>query len=419
MKTQLNPRNEASILLATIVVMGIISLALGSYLSLVATQNRTVVSAYTWNTALPYAEAGVEEALTHLVRSSGSNLATRGWTASGADLIKTTTIADGSYAARITGATTNFTIQVTGTAPRINANGSISRTVRVTTQRRVRAPGVVALNGYTVSGNVLMDSFDSSSPLRSTNGLYSPALADDNAFLATNGTNSATVNGSVEIKGKVATGPGGTINTIGAIRIGDDSWNQNGVQAGAMADDFNYVPDDVLVPYATGLGVSGGTVNGTNYSAVLSVSDGDYFHSGNLSGTVYVSQSATLYVTGSFASPLLRIAPGAKLTIFVGGPNFSVVNAGGGGLINESGKAENLTVNGLPGLTSVTISGNSRFTGTIYAPNATMNASGTAEMIGALLVKQLTWSGNFAYHYDEALNRTLYSDFVIASWDEL
>jgi hypothetical protein len=419
MKTQPHIRKEGSILLATIVVMGVISLALGSYLSLVATQNRTVVSAYTWNTALPYAEAGVEEALTHIVRCGGSNLTANGWNADGADWVKTNAIADGSYSARIAGVTTNFTIQVAGTAPRINASGTISRTVRVTTDRRPKVPGLVALTAFRIGGNAYFDSFDSSDPLQSTNGLYSPSLADDEAFVGTNGTNSAVVLGSAQVMGKVATGPGGTVSTVGSATIGDSSWAGPGVQPGFSSDDFNYHAADVLAPYTTGLGVAGGTVDGTNYSTVLSVSGGNYFYGGNLSGTIYVSQSTTLYVAGSLTTSMIRIAPGAKLTLYVGGPNFSINNAGGGGLINEGGKAENLTIMGLPGLTSISVSGNPTFTGSIYAPSATFNVTGTADFFGGVLVNRLNWLGDINFHFDEALNKTLLSDFVIASWDEI
>lgn len=412
-------RNEGSLLLATIVVMGIISLALGSYLSLVASQNRTVVSAYTWNTALPYAEAGVEEALTHIVNAGGSNLATHGWSASGADWAKTGTIVDGSYAVRISGVMTNYTIVSSGTAPRISAPGNISRSVRVTTQRRAKVPGLVALTGFRIGGNAYFDSFDSSDPLQSTNGMYSPSLADDNAFVGTNGTNSAVVAGSAQVLGKVATGPGGTVSTIGGATVGDSSWAGPGVQPGYTTDDFNYHASDVLAPYTTGVGVSGGTVNGTNYGTVLSISGGQYFHGGNLSSTIYVSQPTTLYVAGSLNTSLIRIAPGASLKLYVGGPDFRIQNAGGGGLINEGGKAENLTVYGLPGLTTISVIGNPTFTGSIYAPSATFDVNGTAEFIGGVLVNRLNWLGNIDFHFDEALLKTLLTDYVISSWDEI
>ena len=224
MKLTFQSRSSGSLLMVTIVVLGVISLALGSYLTLVATQNRTVVSAYTWNTALPYAEAGIEEGLTHLIRAGGSNLVAHGWAADGADYVRSGTIADGSYSVRISGLSSNFAVVATGTAPRIVGTGTISRTVRVTTMRRSRLPGVVALSGIRVGGSATFDSFDSSDPLHSTNGVYAPALAKDNAFLATNGqTNSIRIQGSADINGKVATGPGGTIPAIGGASDGDAS----------------------------------------------------------------------------------------------------------------------------------------------------------------------------------------------------
>ena len=73
-----------------LVIVGIISLALGSYLKLPSGDaNRTVVSAYTWNTALPYAEAGSRGGLdASYMLNGGSNLVANGWTADGADWVR-------------------------------------------------------------------------------------------------------------------------------------------------------------------------------------------------------------------------------------------------------------------------------------------------------------------------------------------
>jgi hypothetical protein len=218
----------------------------------------------------------------------------------------------------------------------------------------------------------------------------------------------------------VATGPGGTVTTIGGnVIVGDSTWAGPGIQDGHSTDDFNYHATDVLAPYATGLGVSGGNVAGTNYNAVLGVSGGQYIYGGNFSGSIYVAQSATLYVAGSMSTPLIRIAPGASLTIYVGGPSFTVPNTGGGGIINEGGKAEDLSIKGLPGLTDIRLAGNPTFTGTIYAPSATLDATGTADFFGSVLVNRIDSLGNFQFHFDEALLKLLWDDFVIATWDEI
>jgi hypothetical protein len=413
-------QKEGSALLMTVVVMGIISLALGSYLSLVATQNRSVISAYSWNTALPYAEAGVEEALTHLVVSEGSNLTAHGWAAQGGGWVKTNAIADGSYRVHITGASSNFAIVSAGTAPRLMGQGNLQRTVRVTTQRRSKFPGVVALTALRVGGNAYFDSFDSSDPLYSTNGLYDPLRKKDGAFLGTNGqTNSAIVAGSAQVLGSIATGPGGTVTTIGSATVGDASWAGPGVQPGHSTDDFNYHAADVQVPYTTGLGLVGGSVLGTNYTAVLGVSGGKYIHAGNFSGTIYVAQPSTLYVMGSLTTPRIYLAPGASLTLYVGGPSFTVSNSGGGGVINAGGKAENLSILGLPGLTGIRLAGNPTFTGTIYAPSATLDANGTSDFFGSVLVNRIDSLGNIKFHFDETLLRLFWNDFVITTWDEI
>ncbi|NJN05940.1 MAG: hypothetical protein HC814_05595 [Rhodobacteraceae bacterium] len=180
-------------------------------------------------------------------------------------------------------------------------------------------------------------------------------------------------------------------------------------------DDFNYSADAVVAPYNTGFPVAPGTVAGTNYSAVLA--GGNYFHSGNFSGSILVTQPSVLYVTGNVGTPLLRIAPGGTLTIYVGGTSFSV--SGGNGVVNESGRPGDLTINGLPNMTTIGLGGNQSFNGSIYAPNAVLDGNGTVDFFGAILVKRIDGLGNIQFHFDEALLKSSLGDLVISSWDEI
>jgi len=49
------------------------------------------------------------------------------------------------------------------------------------------------------------------------------------------------------------------------------------------------------------------------------------------------------------------------------------------------------------------LTGNTEFYGGLYAPTATINISGNAEVFGSVVAKTVKVSGNAKVHYDEAL----------------
>src|SRR5258705_7422758 len=100
-KTNQN-ENQGSVLLVTLCTAWVIGIALVSYLTLVANQNRTTYHSQTWNTCIPVLEAGIEEALTQLNFNSaeGTNNATaHGWTLANGLYSKSRIVddADGTY----------------------------------------------------------------------------------------------------------------------------------------------------------------------------------------------------------------------------------------------------------------------------------------------------------------------------------
>src|SRR5947207_12381209 len=115
---------RASTLLIAMVITGIVSATLGSYLLLLQSQNRIVMESLAWNAALPVAEAGIEEAMTHLTRNGSSNLAVNGWTADSGSYTKSRDLGDGGYNVSLSRGTstfywqTNYTLVSTGTCRR-------------------------------------------------------------------------------------------------------------------------------------------------------------------------------------------------------------------------------------------------------------------------------------------------------------
>src|SRR3989442_14957319 len=76
-------KNQGSVLLVTLCTAWVIGIALVSYLTLVANQNRTTYHSQSWSGCIPVLEAGIEEALTQLKYNNGEgviNAASHGWT---------------------------------------------------------------------------------------------------------------------------------------------------------------------------------------------------------------------------------------------------------------------------------------------------------------------------------------------------
>src|SRR5438874_7787723 len=96
-------QQQASALIIVMMLSGAIAAALGTYLTLASNENQTVIRSLNWNSALPLAEAGVEEALSHL-NANLYNYATDGWAQSGSNYSKTRFVGDGRYSVNVSGA---------------------------------------------------------------------------------------------------------------------------------------------------------------------------------------------------------------------------------------------------------------------------------------------------------------------------
>ena len=116
----------------------------------------------------------------------------------------------------------------------------------------------------------------------------------------------------------------------------------------------------------------------------------------------------------------ITILPGASLKIYVTG-NASL---SGNGVMNLNQDASKYSIYGLPSCTSISLSGNAAFTGTIYAPGADLSLNGGGnnvyDCVGAVVVNNAYFHGHFNFHYDERLGRNGgKSQFRVASWSEI
>jgi hypothetical protein len=136
-----------------------------------------------------------------------------------------------------------------------------------------------------------------------------------------------------------------------------------------------------------------------------------------------VRGDTVLYITGDVAftgNSKLVILPGASLKLYIAGS----ASLAGNGVFNLNQDATKFSLYGLPSCTSISLSGNAAFTGTIYAPSAdlTLNGGGSTvyDCVGAIVTKSAYFHGHFQFHYDEKLGRMGgQTQFRIAYWSEI
>ncbi len=163
------------------------------------------------------------------------------------------------------------------------------------------------------------------------------------------------------------------------------------------------------------------TVATATYYDILITAPGNY-QLANLSGSVYVSADVALYVTTTLNISSMTIkSPSGRLALYSSAASVALA---GNNSANSDGTADSFSFWGMPQVTSISFSGNASFTGTIYAPNASLTLNGggnnTIDFIGASVTRTATLNGHFNFHYDEALRLIGPSrGFVVTSWAEL
>lgn len=412
--------------MVTLLTALLIGTVLASYLTLVRHQNATVARAQDWNAAMGAAEAGVEEALaqlTHVPLTTNINRGANGWVYdSGLQSYRVPTdrtVLHGSYNVRFTDVPQPV-IYAKATIVNTALGSSLSRSIEVrTTNAPVFNVGMAALLNIKMNGNnITTDSYISTDPNYSTGGRYDPAKALKNGDVAS--VNGVIDVGNANIYGDLLTGPAGRY-----------SIGKNGVLSGEYVNDFNVEYADVKDPVnlASFLGATTNMMNQTvtNTEGVVKYAyafptTGSYKLSGNISGSIYVGPGAhvTNYVAGNISSSdKIYVSTDASLTIYMAGSTFKV-----GGLVN-TGTATQFSYLGTTNNTSVQFTGNGAFTGTVYAPQASLQMNGggspgsTTDFSGACVVKSVDMNGHMKFHYDEALAKWGPSVYKAMSWREL
>ena len=446
-------KSQGSVLLITLLTAWVIGIALASYLTLVANQNRSTYHSLSWNSCVPVMEAGVEEALTQIFYNDTTQLANNQWTYSDGLYHKTSYLGDDGSKYHVTiepvdppvivstgyypapgntgtpmGGETAYGMML-GAATGPSAPSLISRTLRVTTKRlRPGDGGIQAKGRINLSGPSWLDSFDSTDPQGSTNGKYDPAKRSANGLALSNSTEPDAVHvGTGHVYGRVTSGPGpltgpdATVTyTSGAV--GDNAWNasSSGIKDGYASNDANVQFNDVAAPFSWGSGsspVPGIGGDGTNYNWVVSPGNNQLAGVSISTGKkMLVTGDAILYIDGDFntsGTGFVYLAPGASLQLYISGTGV----VSGTGIINGSGYAKNFSVFGLPTCSAFSYSGSSAFIGTVYAPSADFSFSGNAGAFGSFTANTVTVSGGAHIAYDKGLNAG--GRYVANSWNEI
>ena len=426
MKTRLqNSRKEqGTILMVSLFISFLFGMFLYSYLNSVQDQKRTIARSHAWNSALTLAEGGVEEALAQLNPGAPQPVIDRtanGWGAASGGLYGpvSRTLSSGSYSVVYT-TDTNPVIYATGyvTIPTLSA--TLTRVLRVgTSTAPLFSVAMGSRNGIDLKGNgINTDSFNSALAALSTGGKFDPSKTSTNGDIA-------SIAGLVNV---------GNANVSGSLNLGPtatDTISKNGFVQGGVSQDFNVEFEDVVLPQNSSSWVpavplaSPTVINGISYQYVFSGKGGDYTIN-NLSSSIYVASNTAvrLLLTGTAKPSNLEVdgsgVNSGKLTIYMDGPSFTL----GGSVAVDGGSAANLNYYGTTNNTSVSLTGNASFTGTIYAPEADIKLGGggnsTYDFVGSIIGNTVTMNGHFDFHFDENLLAAGPSrGFVATSWREL
>jgi choice-of-anchor A domain-containing protein len=245
----------------------------------------------------------------------------------------------------------------------------------------------------TLSGQFTIDSFNSD------DGPYDPSTAQENATVAALIEKDGAVDGSGQGKvlGNVSVVDGATVSTSGQF-----------VVSGEISYDADQTIPDVTVPFTPSsdtaitktktIAVSdGGTVD-VSASKISLSSKSVLTFSG--SGTIRVYVEGDISLSGQ---SYIKVAPSPdadlKVEIYVDGS----VSLSGQGVVNDADLASSFSIWGTENCTSVSVSGQGEFVGTIYAPYADVTLSGQGDITGAVLGDTITCSGQGDIHIDEAL----------------
>ncbi|MBI3324847.1 MAG: hypothetical protein HYZ92_06165 [Candidatus Omnitrophica bacterium] len=335
---------------------------------------------YAFNRALFYAEASLDTAIDQLRAGNGANLSA-------------TAFGDGRYWAEIS-QPGSFDYLVTGHGQQTGSQRNLEARMRLTPMS-VFQFALFGNSSLTVEGSAITNSYNSAQ------GLYDPQTAGSNGDVGTNATTpgGVTINGSIAINGQVVVGPDVADPSSVVVVTGGSALITGNPPVVSLSQTMSLPA--VTVPQGltcTPLSIAGQT------TTTLSSAVGTYcFTDVKLTGgaTLTADGPVKIYVTGEFSA-----TGDTTIGIPASPPSMLILMASNEQVTIES----NLT-------------GSTQFYGGLYAPTATIDISGNAEVFGSVIARRVDVSGSANVHYDEAMGTltqpTGLYQVRVRSWREL
>ncbi len=290
----------------------------------------------------------------------------------------------------------------------VTSTGFVPNSTATTAQKTVKVKifphalfnnGIFAYTSVSLSGNTLVDSYNSAS------GPYTPLTAGSNGDVGTNGA--FTISEDARVKGDIFIGPNGSVSGADSNVTGETFYSGNEVELvnPPLPDYFASLPN--LGPLSVG-GQQAPIIPTGNYIYESITVDGQ--------STLTLSNTAHIYVrTNVSVAGQASIVTNEGAEIYIGGSG----NFAGQGIVNATANPTNLRIYGLSAGTTLNYAGLSDFYGTVYAPQSAVTMSGNASVFGAVVGNTVTLGGNIQFHYDEALTQNgPFSGYDTAYWQE-
>ena len=256
--------------------------------------------------------------------------------------------------------------------------------------------GIAACNGITLSGNIMVDSYNS------TKGSYASQVSGGHAGSDGNVQTLAadaniTLSGNAAVYGN-ASATGSVITSGHAKVYGTTSQNQ---------------PVSVCDPLNVASIVEKNRPSGSPTSITLSGKQTQtlfapntfYLKGVSLSGqsmlTVNGTGNATMFIDGDLSiagQASFNVSTGIILTIYITG-NISMA---GEGIVNQGLPTDLIIYASAEKGKQVAISGNAGLGSVLYAPFSNISVAGNAAIMGEVWGMTVAGSGNAGFHYDEA-----------------
>jgi hypothetical protein len=427
-------------LIVALLLAALIAVALGSYLNLNLSSTRLAKRTFNGYAALNLAEAGAEEAVWSFNRAAANDTtAWNNWTSDGRAVWRKFT--DFDFGPATSGSVKVYIaspIVAGNVQPKIVAQSAVGATagdspsakmIEVTLRRRAFfANGVVAKESVVFNGaNASVDSWNSDPDQNPTTAAvaYSASVRGDHGSVASTAfVNTAVLVNQANVWGYVATGGAQPqVGTNGTVR-GADTPAGVAVDSRRVSTDFNASFAAVTAPEGGTVLASIGATIGTAHTAtkwraaslILSGSDTLTVY-GDVTLVLTAASGATaVSVTGNAA---INITADSSLTIYTEGD----VKIAGNGLANPNVQPISCQIWGLNHSAAgqkIDLKGNGALKAVVYAPQGDITLNGNGDMMGSVVGRNVTFSGNASFHYDEALaDYGGGAPFKIAKWREL